>query len=82
MLTHSNDNVVPLVDAIVAYRNRLVERERQSSAAEFKGTPEQIERWLVEFAYQRITQEYSPQNRRATYSRPESEGNPAVNQRG
>jgi hypothetical protein len=58
MITHSNDNVVPLVDAIVAYRNRLIERERQLSAAEFKGTPQQIERWLVEFAYQRITQEY------------------------
>jgi hypothetical protein len=58
MTTPSNYNVVPLVDAIAAYRNRLIEREQQSNASEFKGTSEQIERWLVEFAYQRVTKEY------------------------
>ena len=61
MASQSNDNVVPLVEAVVAYRNRLIERERQSSVADIvatRDTTKQIERWLVEFAYQRIVRDY------------------------
>ncbi len=61
MASQSNDNVVPLVEAVVAYRNRLIERERQSSVVDFvaiRDTTQQIERWLVEFAYQRIVRDY------------------------
>ena len=59
--SQSIDNVVPLVEAVVAYRNRLIERERQSSVVDFvaiRDTAQQIERWLVEFAYQRIVRDY------------------------
>ena len=45
MASKSNDNVVPLVEAVVAYRNRLIERERQSSVVDFvaiKDTTQQI----------------------------------------
>ena len=61
MASQSNDNVVPLVEAAIAYRNRLIERERQSDVVEFvavRDTTQQIERWLVEFAYQRIVRDY------------------------
>ncbi len=61
MASQPNDNVVPLVEAVVAYRNRLIERERQSSVVDFvaiKDTTQQFERWLVEFAYQRIVRDY------------------------
>jgi hypothetical protein len=61
MASRSKDNVVPLVEAVVAYRNRLIERERQSSVVDFvaiKDTTQQFERWLVEFAYQRIGRDY------------------------
>ena len=61
MASQSNDNVVPLVKAIVAYRNRLIEREQQSRVVDFvaiRDTTQQIERWLVEFAYQRIVRDY------------------------
>ena len=61
MASQSNDNVVPLVGAVVVYRNRLIERERQSSVVDFvaiKDTTQQFERWLVEFAYQRIVRDY------------------------
>jgi hypothetical protein len=61
MASQSNDNVVPLVEAAIAYRNRLIERERQSDVVEFvavRDTTQQIERWLVEFAYQRIVRGY------------------------
>ncbi len=61
MASQSNDNVVPLVEAAIAYRNRLIERERQSSVVDFvavRDTTQQIERWLIEFAYQRIVRDY------------------------
>ncbi len=61
MASQSNNNVVPLVEAAVAYRNRLIEREQQSSVVDFvaiRDTTQQIERWLVEFAYQRIVRDY------------------------
>ncbi len=61
MASQSNDNVVPLVEPVVAYRNRLIERERQSSVTDIvanNDTTQQIERWLVEFAYQRIVRDY------------------------
>ena len=61
MASQSNDNVVPLVEAVVAYRNRLIERERQSSVPDIvaiRDTTQQIERWLVEFAYQRVVRDY------------------------
>ena len=61
MASQSNDNVVPLIEAVVAYRNLLIERERQSGVADIvaiRDTTLQIERWLVEFAYQRIVQDY------------------------
>ena len=61
MASQSNDNVVPLVEAVVAYRNRLIEREQQSSATDIvaiNDTTQQIERWLVEFAYQRVVRDY------------------------
>ncbi len=61
MASQTNDNVVPLVEAVVAYRNRLIERERHSSVVDFvaiKDTTQQFERWLVEFAYQRIVRDY------------------------
>ena len=61
MASQSNDNVVPLVEAVVAYRYRLIERERQSSVPDIvaiRDTTQQIERWLVEFAYQRIVRDY------------------------
>ncbi len=61
MASQCNDNVVPFVEAAIAYRNRLIERERQSGVVEFvaiRDTSQQIERWLVEFAYQRIVRDY------------------------
>ncbi len=61
MASQSNDNVVPLVEAVVAYRNRLIERERQSSVPDIvaiRDTTQRIECWLVEFAYQRIVRDY------------------------
>ena len=61
MASQSNDNVVPLVEAVVAYRNRLIERERQSSVTDIvanNDTTQQIERWLVEFAYQCVVRDY------------------------
>lgn len=54
----TQSNVVPLAKAIVAYRSRLIARDQQSSTAKFKSSSEQTERWLVEFAYRRVTQEY------------------------
>ncbi len=61
MASQSNDNVVPLVEAVVAFRHRLIERERQSSVADIvanRDTTQQIEHWLAEFAYQRIARDY------------------------
>jgi hypothetical protein len=61
MSSQSDSNVVPLVETVVAYRNRLIEREQQSSIADIvaiRDTTQQIERWLGEFAYQRIAQDY------------------------
>ncbi len=61
MASQSYDNVVPLVEAVVAYRNRLIERELQPGVADFvaiRDTTQQIERWLVEFAYQRVVRDY------------------------
>ena len=61
MVSQTNDNIVPLVEAVVARRNRLIARELQSSVADFvtiKDTTEQIDRWLIEFAYKRIVRDY------------------------
>jgi hypothetical protein len=53
--------IVPLIDVALANRDRLIERERRSSGADalmLRRSIIRIDRWLVEFAYERTAPDY------------------------
>ena len=61
MIEHTDSNVIPLAKAIVAHRNRLIERDQYlgvAQSAKVADAAQYMERWMVNFAYQRIAQDY------------------------
>lgn len=61
MTTGTDDNVIPLIEAATTHRNRLIERARQSNVADsvaLNNAVIQIDRWLINFAYEHVIPNY------------------------
>lgn len=61
MTTLAKDKLEPLIEAAVAHRNRLLDREQQLDGADRSVTQHairHIDRWLAEVAYKHLPPDY------------------------
>ncbi len=60
MATQTDSNVIPLIEATIAYRNRLIQRGQQSGNRDLVTLGNaviQIDRWLLEYADKPVSQD-------------------------
>ena len=61
MSTLAKDKIEPLVEAAVAHRNRLLDREQQAGGSDPSVTQSairHIDRWLAEVAYEHLPPDF------------------------